>query len=259
MHIPDNYLSPSTCIALTTITVPILKRATVKIKEEVTKKKLPLIGVCSAFSFLLMMFNVPLPGGTTGHAIGATIIAILLGPYAATICLTVVLAIQAFLFGDGGILALGVNVFNMGIITPFVGYYFFNKIKGNSEKRNYVAAFISAYIAANISALVTALELGLQPLLFKSASGVPMYFPYSLKVTIPTMVISHILFAGLLEGILTVGVYGFIKKTSPDIIYEDINESKATKLNPLYGLILSMIVLSPLGLLATGEVWGEWA
>ncbi|KNF07697.1 ABC-type Co2+ transport system, permease component [Gottschalkia purinilytica] len=259
MHILDNYLSPSTCVTLYTATVVILRRATIKIKNEVSKKKLPLLGVCSAFSFLIMMFNVPLPGGTTGHAIGGTIIAILIGPYAATVALTVVLTIQAFLFGDGGILALGANVFNMAIVIPFVGYYLFNKIKGDNHKRNYLAAFIAAYVAANISALVTAVELGLQPLLFKSASGLPTYFPYSLKITIPSMVIPHLLFAGALEGIITAGVYIFVKKTSPDIIYEGDNKDKEIRTSPLYGLLLSMILLSPLGLLASGSVWGEWS
>lgn len=82
--------------------VLVWRKAVLKVKKELPRKKMPLLGICSAFSFLIMMFNLPLPGGTTGHAVGATLVAILLGPYAAVISLTIALAIQALFFGDGG-------------------------------------------------------------------------------------------------------------------------------------------------------------
>lgn len=124
MHIPDNYLSPQTCAVMGTAMVPVWKSVK-KVKEEIPKAKIPLLGVGAAFSFLLMMFNVPLPGGTTGHAVGGTLLAILLGPYAACISVTVVLFIQALLFGDGGILAFGANCFNMAFVIPFMGYFIY--------------------------------------------------------------------------------------------------------------------------------------
>ena len=107
MHIPDNYLAPASCAVMGAVMVPVWVRAIRKVKVEIPKAKIPMIGVGAAFSFLLMMFNVPLPGGTTGHAVGATLLAILLGPYAACISVSVALLLQALLFGDGGILAFG--------------------------------------------------------------------------------------------------------------------------------------------------------
>ena len=104
MHIPDNYLSPSTCVVMAGAMTPVLVHSVKKVKKEIPKEKIPLLGIGAAFSFLLMMFNVPLPGGTTGHAVGGTLIALLLGPEAACISVTIALFIQALLFGDGGIL-----------------------------------------------------------------------------------------------------------------------------------------------------------
>ena len=129
MHIPDNYLSPSTCAVIGAVMVPAWAVAIKKVKNEVTKSRMPMLGIGAAFSFLLMMFNVPLPGGTTGHAVGGTLIAILLGPWSACISVSIALLIQALLFGDGGILALGANCFNMALVLPFIGYAIYKFIK----------------------------------------------------------------------------------------------------------------------------------
>ncbi|HBM81794.1 MAG TPA: cobalamin biosynthesis protein CbiM [Clostridiaceae bacterium] len=256
MHIPDNYLSPSTCAVMGAVMVPIWTRAVKKVKREVTKKKLPLMGVGAAFSFLVMMFNVPLPGGTTGHAVGATLVALLIGPEAACISVTIALLIQALLFGDGGILAFGANCFNMAFIIPFSGYYIYKFIKGkiNTERGEYIAIFIGSYIAINIAALFAAIEFGIQPLLFKDAAGMPLYCPYPLSVSIPAMLIPHLAVAGVLEGVITDGVYGFISKVSPGTVHE----GSKTNMKPIYTLIAVMVCLSPLGLLAAGTAWGEW-
>ena len=110
MHIPENYLSPSTCAVMTAAMLPVWGYSIHKIKTEIPKSKMPLLGIGAAFSFLGMMFNVPLPGGTTGHAVGGTLIAILTGsPAAGCIAVSIALLIQALLFGDGGILAFGAN------------------------------------------------------------------------------------------------------------------------------------------------------
>ena len=122
MHIPDNYLSASTCVALTIATIPVWSVSVKKITREFPKERFSALGVAAAFSFLAMMFNVPLPGGTTGHAVGGVLLAIPLGPEAACLSLTIALAIQALLFGDGGILAFGANCFNIACILPFSGY-----------------------------------------------------------------------------------------------------------------------------------------
>jgi cobalt/nickel transport system permease protein len=257
LHIPDNYLSPTTCAVMATAMVPIWRIAVKKVKDEVTKKRIPLMGVGAAFSFMVMMFNIPLPGGTTGHAVGATLVALLLGPFAACISVTIALLVQAIIFGDGGILAFGANCFNMAVVAPFVGYYAFNliKVKMKSDKGTYVAIFISSYLALNAAALFTAIEFGIQPLLFVDATGLPIYSPYPLSIAIPAMMIPHLLVVGVIEGIITAGVYSFVKSVSPGIIYEGLK----IKMKPIYGLLIGLVCLSPLGLLATGSAWGEWA
>ena len=256
MHIPDNYLSPSTCAVMVAAMVPVWTVAVNKVKKEITKVKIPLLGIGAAFSFLIMMFNVPLPGGTTGHAVGGTLLAILLGPFSACISITIALLIQALLFGDGGILAFGANCFNMAFALPFLGYFIYKFIKERvkSEKSEYIAMAIGSYLGINFAVLLTAIEFGIQPLLFKNASGMPLYSPYPLSVSIPAMLIPHLAVAGFVEVIFTVAIYGFIKKASPGTIYEGAKE----KTKFIYGLIIALVCLSPLGLLASGTAWGEW-
>jgi ABC-type Co2+ transport system, permease component len=255
MHIPDNYLSPSTCVVMGAVMLPVWTRAVKKVKEEVSKRKMPILGICAAFSFLIMMFNVPVPGGTTAHAVGAVLISILIGPYAATISVTIALLIQALFFGDGGILALGANCFNMAFVMPFLGYFVYKSIKSKvrSDKGEYIAAFLAGYVGILAAAFCTAIEFGIQPLLFKDAAGAAIYCPYALNVSIPAMILPHLL-VGLLEGAVTAGVYAYIKNMAPGVIYE----GKPTSKKPLYGLLIAMVLLSPIGLLATGTAWGEW-
>lgn len=256
MHIPDNYLSPATCAVMGAAMVPVWTIAVKKVKTEIPKVKIPLLGIGAAFSFLMMMFNVPLPGGTTGHAVGGTLIAILLGPNAACVCVTVALLIQALLFNDGGILAFGANCFNMAFVLPYLGYFVYKFIKDRvkTEKGEYVGMAIGSYAGINVAALCAAIEFGIQPLLFKDAAGNPLYCPYSLSVSIPAMTISHLLVAGVVEVIFTVAIFSFIKSVSPGTIYEGAKQ----KTKAVYGLIAALICLTPLGLLATGTAWGEW-
>src|SRR5208337_192639 len=132
MHIPDGYLGPPTCGFFYAAMVPIWTVAVNKVKKTLKAKYVPLLAIGAAFSFVLMMFNVPIPGGSTGHAVGGVLIAILLGPWAACIALTVVLVVQALIFGDGGITALGANCFNMAFVVPFIGYYIYKTISYKS-------------------------------------------------------------------------------------------------------------------------------
>jgi cobalt/nickel transport system permease protein len=256
MHIPDNYLSPSTCVAMGAAMIPVWSIAAKKVKDEITKVKMPLLGMGASFAFLLMMFNIPLPGGTTGHAVGGTLLAILLGPYAACISITVALLIQALLFGDGGILAFGANCFNMAFVLPFLGYFIYKFIKDRvkTEKGEYVGIVLGSYVGINAAALCTAIEFGIQPLLFKNVAGLPLYSPYPLSISIPAMTIPHILVAGIVEVVFTLVIFVYIKKVSPGTIYEGAKQ----KTKAVYGLIVALICLSPLGLLATGSAWGEW-
>lgn len=256
MHIPDNYLSPATCAALGAAVVPVWAVSVKKVKKEITRAKMPLLGIGASFSFLMMMFNVPLPGGTTGHAVGGTLLAILLGPFSACISVSVALLIQALFFGDGGILSFGANCFNMAFVLPFVGYFIYKFIKDRvrSEKGEYLGIVIGSYIGINVAALCAAIEFGIQPLLFRNAAGQALYSPYPLSVAIPAMLIPHLLVAGVVEAAFTAAIFAFIKKVSPGTIYEGAKE----KSKAVYGLLAALILLTPLGLLATGTAWGEW-
>src|SRR4030043_1786963 len=177
MHIPDGYLSPQTFVPLYGVSFVFWAIALKKIKHELSAKYIPYLAMAAAFSFLIMMFNIPIPGGTTGHAVGAGIIAILLGPWAAVLAVSIVLIIQAILFGDGGITAIGANCFNMAVVMPFVSYWVFKLVNGKSCNgiRSYLAAFFSGYIGLSFAAIITAIEFGIQPVIAQGADGRPLY------------------------------------------------------------------------------------
>ena len=266
MHIPENYLSPLTCGIMTAAMVPVWTHAVKKIQVELPKDKLPLIGVGAAFSFLAMMFNVPLVGGTTGHAVGGTLIALLFGPNAACIAVSVALLLQAVIFGDGGILAFGANCFNMAFVLPYFGYFVYTQIvkRFSGDKKNgvhYAAAAIASYLGLALAALCAAIEFGIQPMLFKDSLGNALYCPYDLSISIPAMMIPHLVVAGFVEAAFTVAVFAFVKKTSPDLIFENIEAGTGMKGKshvPVFALVAALIAATPLGLLATGTAWGEW-
>ena len=167
MHIPENYLSPTTCAAMGAVMLPIWYKAVkeVKVKVDTNKKTIPMLGIGTSLSFLIMMFNLPAPGGTSAHAVGAVLIAILLGPWASCLAVSVALAMQALLFGDGGILAFGANAFCMAVVMPFVGYAVY-KLLNKWTKNRIIASFFGGYIGIVAAALTVAVLLGIQPILF---------------------------------------------------------------------------------------------
>ena len=267
MHIPENYLSPATCAVMTAAMVPVWVHSVKKVKEELPKDKIAMVGVGAAFSFLGMMFNVPLVGGTTGHAVGGTLIALLFGPEAACLGVSIALLLQALIFGDGGILSFGANCFNMAFVLPFVGSGIYRLIAGNNKKassgRIYAGAAIGSYIGICLAALCCAIEFGIQPALFHDAAGNALYCPYGLSIAIPAMMIPHMAVAGVVEALFTVVIYAFVRKTSPDLTYDAIrleNPASGSKKGhaPIFALAAVLIAATPLGLLATGTAWGEW-
>jgi len=238
--------------------IPVWAISVRKIKKELSLQKLPILGVFSAFTFLLMMFNVPLPGGTSGHAVGATLVAILIGPFAACISVSVALFVQAVFFGDGGILAFGVNSFNMAFVMPFAGYYIYRLLRnlaGASPKGTLISVFIASYISINVAAFIASIQFGLQPLLFKDVLGLPLYAPYPIGISIPAMMIPHLLVAGFIDAIVATGVYSYVNKFNPDIVYGN----RPSRLKPVYAMLVLMVILSPIGLLASDTAWGEWS
>ncbi len=267
MHIPENYLSPVSCAVMGAAMIPVWVHAVKKTNAELPKEKLPLLGAGAAFSFLAMMFNVPLVGGTTGHAVGGTLIALLFGPHAACLAVSVALLLQAVIFGDGGVLAFGANCFNMAFVLPYTGYAIYRLILGKKQEastaRTGIAAFLGSYLGLNLAALCCAVEFGVQPLLFQDAAGNALYCPYDLSVAIPAMMIPHLAVAGFVEAVFTVAVFALVRKTAPELTYERLRvdppeRGSKKRYVPVFALIAVLIAACPLGLLATGTAWGEW-
>ncbi len=270
MHIPDGYLSPSTCATLYACSVGGWYTALKRVKRVFFSRAIPLISVFAAFSFVLMMFNLPLPGGTTGHAVGIAIATIVLGPSGSILAISIALAIQALFFGDGGITTLGANCFNMAIVGSLVAHVCYKALAASGDrnpKRQIIAAAIAGYVAINASALFTAIEFGIQPLLFHDAMGTPLYAPYSLKIAVPAMMIGHLTLAGIAEAAITAGMVAFLQKSNPGLLLDKgmgvaAAGQAALGERSLRGLWIAtalLMVLTPLGILATGTAWGEWS
>ena len=258
MHIPDGYLSPATCAATYAVSAAFAAYASKKVAKELDEKKIPLIAVASAFSFVIMMFNIPIPGGTTGHAVGGSLIAILLGPWAAMLAVSLALIVQALLFGDGGVTTFGANVLTMGVIMPFVGYSFYRLISGDgtSMKRKLAGSFIGSYMGINVAALAASVLLGIQPYIARDPRGLPLYSPFPLKVTVPVMTLQHIFFFGFVEGFITLLVLKYLLSMN---FQTDVQPWMSRKL----GLgVACLALISPLGLIIpayckAGGAWGE--
>ncbi len=221
MHIPDGYLSPVTCAILYVAAAPFWWIALNRVKKLLNTKLVPLLSVFAAFSFVIMMFNIPLPGGTTGHAIGVGIATIVLGPWGSMLAISVALLIQALFFGDGGITAFGANCFNMAIVGSLVANAVYRIVANKSaitSTRRVVAASLAGYAAINAAAFCAAIEFGIQPLLFHDASGAPLYAPYPLSIAIPAMMLGHLTIAGLAEMITAGGVVAYLQKSDPSLL-----------------------------------------
>ena len=272
MHIPDGYLSPQTEVMFAAAMIPVWFKASRAIRKVVKTRYVPLVAIGAAFSFLVMMFNVPIPDGTTAHAVGGVLIAVLLGPWAAVIAVSVALAVQALFFGDGGVLAYSANAFNMAFVMPVVGYGVYRAMVARNvpltSPRRPLGAAVGAYVGLNASALFAAVEFGLQPELFKSANGTPLYAPFHLSQTIPAMALAHLLVAGVVEAVLTAGVVRYLQKANlpvlqinGEMVPDDVADEAPKRLGWRWGLIGLgvMAVLTPLGLVAPGGAFGEAA
>ncbi len=256
MHIPDGYLSPQTCAVLAAGSAPALYLAARRLSRDADGAVIPRVAMASAFGFVVQMLNVPVPDGTSAHAAGAALATILLGPWGAMLAMTVTLVIQALFFGDGGILALGANVFNMGILAPAAAYVVYRGLAGRTG--HVVGAAVAGYLSINVAALATGVELGLQPLLFRSADGTPLYNPYPAELAVPAMMFAHLLVAGPVEALITGLIVGYIRRVQPDLLAGQSPAGGSGWL-PLAALLGLLVVLTPLGLIARGTAFGEWA
>jgi cobalt/nickel transport system permease protein len=272
MHIPDGYLSPETCATLGAAMVPAWYTAGRRVRRVVKSRSVPLLALGSAYCFLVMMFNVPVPDGTTAHAVGAVLIAVLLGPWAAVVAVSTALLIQALFFGDGGVLAYGANCFNMAFAMPMVGYGVYRLLaRGVSltSPRRALAAGIGGYVGLNVAALCAAIEFGMQPDLFKDAHGTPLYAPFHFAQTIPAMLGAHLLVAGVVETALTIGVIAYLQRANVPVLRlnhanvpegdDDIAPVRRLGWRWAWIGLAGLLVLTPLGLLAPGAAFGESA
>lgn len=273
MHIPDGYLSPSTCALLYGTAIPFWYVAFARVKRLLNTRLVPLLALVSAFCFVIMMFNVPLPGGTTGHAVGVGAATVVLGPWASMLAVSIALLIQAVFFGDGGITTLGANCFNMAIVGSMVAQIVYRVVAGRTaitSSRRVLAAGLAGYAAINVAALLAACELGIQPMFFKDAGGAPMYAPYALHIAIPAMMLGHLTFAGLAELFVSGGVVAYLQRANPELLGEKPSAPieqpiRPTAANggwrttrPLWIRLALLMLLTPLGILAAGTAWGEW-
>ncbi len=262
MHIPDGYISPATALALYGAVLPFWWAAAQRLKRILTGQLVPALALFSAFTFAIMMFNIPVPGGTTAHAVGGTLAAVVLGPWAAVIAVSVALIIQALFFGDGGITAIGANCFILGVILPLTGYGVYRLVSGRSDplsRRRLLAAGIGAYVGINLAGLLVGLVLGIQPL-FWSENGRALYSPYGLSEAVPAMLVPHLTIAGAAEVIATVFGLAYVQRAHPELLEPRAAAPRAARPARYWTpvIIVLLALLSPLGLLATGSAWGEW-
>jgi cobalt/nickel transport system permease protein len=268
MHIPDGYLSPETCAATALASAAVLTVAARRFTATVRLHDVPTLALGTAASFLIMMINVPVPGGTTAHATGAVILAVLFGPWAAAIALSISLALQALLFGDGGVLTLGANVLTIAVVMPFVGYAAYRLVAGRSPPpgRRLVAAGVGAYVGVNVAALVAAVMLGIQPILFRGADGAPLYSPYPMGLTVTMGALTHLTVAGAAEVAVTVAAIAYLARigalgtpTGRQGATADPAGRRGSPRRRVLAVLLALVVVAPVGLLASGEAFGEAA
>ncbi len=206
MHIPDGFLDVKTWAALDVASAGILGLSSYKAARKLQEKAVPLMGVTAAFIFAAQMLNFPVAGGTSGHFLGGVLAAVLLGPWAGFIVMAAVLIIQALVFQDGGILALGANAFNMGLVAAMGGYLVYFATTRLIKGRGGILAgsFIAAWLSVVAASLACAVEL--------AVSGTA-----PLSVTLPVMVSVHAVI-GLGEGIITALAVGLVLAARPDLV-----------------------------------------
>ena len=207
MHIPDGFLNPPTIAATCAVSALAVGCAARITNKKISERQVPLMGVTAAFIFAAQMLNFPIFGGTSGHLMGAVLAAILLGPWAATLIMTCVLIVQCLVFQDGGLLALGANVLNMGVIAPFAGYYIYrgvSSLMGGDRRSMLVGGFVGAWASVLLAAIACALELWLSGTL-----------PF--QVALPAMAGWHALI-GIGEGLITAAAISLVLATRRDIL-----------------------------------------
>jgi len=234
LHIPDGFLSLTVSLICWVITAVTISVAVSRTNKSLGEKQVPLMGVMAAFIFAAQMINFPVAGGTSGHLLGGALAAIMLGPWAAILVMTAVITVQGLLFQDGGLLVMGANILNMGLVTCIIGYGLYRSVLNGNRMLKLSVAGVAAWLSVMAGALFTSLQLWL--------SGTSQ-----LQVVIPAMLFVHALI-GLGEAVVTVAALSFVLQARPDLLGENSESAKGSKGWIVAGLVISLIVvlLSPL-------------
>ncbi|BAT71935.1 cobalt/nickel transport system permease [Thermosulfidibacter takaii ABI70S6] len=204
MHIPDGFLSVPVALSTLAVSGAAVVHSTKKVSNILGDKEVPLVGVMAACIFAAQMLNFPVAGGTSGHLIGGALVAIVLGPEVGVLVMTSVLLVQALIFQDGGITALGANILNMGVIASYLGYFAY-KLGTLVIKNDFVCSFLAGWFSVFVAAVACSLELAL-------SGTIP------LKVVLPAMAGVHALI-GIGEGLITAFAVAFIRSVKPEILH----------------------------------------
>ncbi|MCF6278371.1 MAG: energy-coupling factor ABC transporter permease [Anaerolineales bacterium] len=233
LHIPDGFLTLAVSLICWLLTIAVLTVA-VRRTEAIDERQTPLMGIMAAFIFAAQMINFPVAGGTSGHLLGGALAAIVLGPWAGMLVMTAVVGVQGLLFQDGGLLVMGANILNMGLLTAAIGYGFYRATDGRSQTLRLTVAGIAAWLSVMAGALATALELWL--------SGTAR-----LDIVVPAMLGVHALI-GIGEALITVAALAFIFKTRPDILGQAEGQERGGRgwIFAGFAIALVVVVLSPL-------------
>jgi cobalt/nickel transport system permease protein len=234
LHIPDGFLNLLVSLFFWIATVVMVGFAVSKTNKSLGEKQIPLMGVMAAFIFAAQMLNFPVAGGTSGHFLGGALAAIVLGPWAGILVMTAVVAVQGLLFQDGGLLVMGANIFNMGIITAVTGFGLYRIVMNRNKGTRLAVAGVAAWLATMAAALLTSLQLWL--------SGTTR-----LEIVVPAMLGVHA-FIGIGEAIITIAALAFIGKTRPDLLSAEETASSGGRGWVFAGIIVSLlaVLISPL-------------
>ncbi len=207
LHIPDGFLSSPVAVVGWILALSFIAIAIRQTRDQLGERQVPLMGILAAFIFAAQAINFPVAGGTSGHLVGGALAAIVMGPWAATLIMTAVIAVQGLLFQDGGLLVMGWNIVNMGVITAFSGYAVYmllRRLAGRGRGARLTAAFVGGWFAVLMAAAATSLELAI--------SGTS-----PLGIVLPAMVGVHMLI-GLGEGVITAGAVGVLIASRPEVL-----------------------------------------
>lgn len=234
MHIPDGFLSISISGLMWLVTIGVIAYAIQRAGKDLGEKQIPLMGVMAAFIFAAQMINFPVAGGTSGHLLGGTLAAITLGPWGGMLVMASVIIVQGLLFQDGGLLVMGANILNMGILTIVVGYGLYRMASGRKRSIQLGVTGIAAWLSVMTGALAASLELWL--------SGTAR-----LDIVLPAMLGVHALI-GIGEALITVAALAFILRSRPDLIENKSAQEKGGRGWVAAGLLVSLavVLLAPL-------------